>query len=247
MAKNANSNRWMFKGGKRIEPSFSTQTHNDGMIKAIYSDLFKPHTYTVHFQNQVVKLNLVPQIDVTWCMSHRSGISLTPSAVSLLELHEIRCWVLTCAGSTPPSLPGLTDCSLLHLSKWPSPVNDENYTVRHIIALHTLQINVKISWHSIPTDKSDCYGCCSEISFWTMTRLSVLTCWMILCSTTSDMICRWMVPAITLAECLQKWGSLYDRTPSIFSIWNNKTWAVNISRFLFVVKISVPERNYCLM
>lgn len=30
------------------------------------------------------------------------------------------------------------------------------------------------------------------------------TCCMILCSTTSDMIWRWMVPAIMLAECLQK-------------------------------------------
>lgn len=55
---------------------------------------------------------------------------------------------------------------------------------------------------------------------------SILTCCMILCSTTSDMIWRWMVPAITLAECLQKWGSLYDKSPSIFSIWKNKklTW-----------------------
>lgn len=49
------------------------------------------------------------------------------------------------------------------------------------------------------------------------------TCCMILCSTTSDMIWRWMVPAIMLAECLQKWGSLYDKTPSIFSIWKFNT------------------------
>lgn len=44
------------------------------------------------------------------------------------------------------------------------------------------------------------------------------TCWMILGSRTSDMTCRWMVPASMLAECLQKCGSRYDKTPSIFSI-----------------------------
>lgn len=45
---------------------------------------------------------------------------------------------------------------------------------------------------------------------------------MILCSTTSDMTWRCMVPATTLAECLQKCGSLYDNTPSSFSIWGGE-------------------------
>ena len=32
-----------------VQAAAHKQTHGGAMIKPIYSDLFKPHTYTVHF------------------------------------------------------------------------------------------------------------------------------------------------------------------------------------------------------
>jgi len=65
---------------------------------------------------------------VTWCMSRRSGVSWTPFAASSPELHEIRCWVQTCAGSTPPSPPGPTNYSRRRLSKRPLPAKEETHS-----------------------------------------------------------------------------------------------------------------------
>lgn len=107
-------------------------------------------------------------------MSRLWGISWSPSAASLPELPEIRCWVQTCAGSMPPSPPGPTNYSPRHLSKWPSPTNrGGNHTVTGILELSVthsqnfMTICPKIKLLSAGMMKlGPQIGVCSETSVW---------------------------------------------------------------------------------
>lgn len=156
--------------------------------------------------------------------------------MSLPELPETRCWGQTCAGSTPPSPPAPTDYSPPRLSKWLSPMNQGSTSHRPVRTVEYTDSKLHESTEILKSKVNEWRNTDYRLVLLGGVMKSVLqslqsnfsltlqsTCCMILCSTTSDMIWRWMVPAIMLAECLQKWGSLYDKTPSIFSIWKFNT------------------------
>ena len=59
------------------------------------------------------------------------------------------------------------------------------------------------------------------------------TCWIILCSFADGATCTWMTPTMESDECLQKWGSRYDKTPSSDKICRHKTIEARFFCFVF--------------